>query len=502
MSTPERLSLVAALTAAFTSNLLAETFVVPTIAYPTIAAAAEEAESGDEILLYSGRYTSQSGGAIATIPSGVRLAAFAGGPIVFDGEGQHRGIHVLDTGSGTVIENISFRYCTGPTEGFDGGGAIYATNAEVTISYCTFYGGWAREGAGIYGWRSDLNIDHCTFRNNVVSHSGGGARFFECTVHLTDCLFDDNTAELRHGGGLNHVTFDSSLGLEGSTFTNCDFTSNECGTETDDEYGYGGGMYLQTHAENTDSVLDNCSFRWNDTPQWGGGIYVSGSDPIFIDCDFDGNEALLGGGVCNKGYPDPSQPTFIDCVFEHNEAEEGGGMHTVRGGPTLDGCLFKYNSASELGGGLYNDDCSVDIKNSTIRNNNAAYGGGLYIVNDCCTKALIGCTVRNNDASVSGGGMYIRGVSPDLTDTIVCGNLTDQINGTFNDLGNNSIGFDCDDPSSPDLNGDGIVDGADLTIVLANWGSCQAGEHCQADVTGDFLVDGFDLTVVLGNWGS
>lgn len=498
MRTPERLSLFAALTTVFTSNLLAETYVVPTIAYPTISSATEVAEPGDEILLNSGTYTSEDGGPIASMPSGVRLAAFAGGPIIFDGEGQHRGIHVLSTGSGTVIENISFRYCTGPTEGVNGGGAMYATNAEVTISYCTFYGCWAREGAGIYAWRSDLTIDHCTFRNNVVSHSGGGARFFECTVHLTDCLFDDNTAELMHGGGLIHVTFDPSLGLEGSTFTNCDFTSNECGTETDEAEGNGGGMYLQTHAENTDPVLDNCSFRWNDAPQWGGGVYVSGSDPTFIDCDFDGNEALIGGGVCNKWI---SRSTFIDCVFEDNEAEEGGGMHSIQGSPILEGCLFKYNSADNAGGGLYSHDCALDLVGCTIRNNNAADGGGLYNTG-CCPKTLTSCTVRSNVASGLGGGMYNRDSSPDLTDSIVCGNLSDQIDGGFNDIGGNLISADCENTNSPDLNGDGVVDGADLTIVLGTWGRCPAGSSCQADLTGDFVVNGADLTIVLGNWGS
>ncbi len=48
-----------------------------------------------------------------------------------------------------------------------------------------------------------------------------------------------------------------------------------------------------------------------------------------------------------------------------------------------------------------------------------------------------------------------------------------------------------------DLNGDGVVDGADLATLLANWGPC-AG--CPADLNGDGVVDGADLAQLLANW--
>ncbi len=48
-----------------------------------------------------------------------------------------------------------------------------------------------------------------------------------------------------------------------------------------------------------------------------------------------------------------------------------------------------------------------------------------------------------------------------------------------------------------DLNGDGIVDGADLTILLGAWGT----DDPVADLNEDGLVDGADLTLMLGAWG-
>ncbi len=47
-----------------------------------------------------------------------------------------------------------------------------------------------------------------------------------------------------------------------------------------------------------------------------------------------------------------------------------------------------------------------------------------------------------------------------------------------------------------DLNGDGIVDGADLGLLLAAWDS----DDADADLNGDGTVDGADLGLLLANW--
>ena len=54
-----------------------------------------------------------------------------------------------------------------------------------------------------------------------------------------------------------------------------------------------------------------------------------------------------------------------------------------------------------------------------------------------------------------------------------------------------------------DYNLDGMVDGADLSILLANWGSCPGGVStgCVGDLNCDGIVDGADLSVLLAAWG-
>ena len=52
-----------------------------------------------------------------------------------------------------------------------------------------------------------------------------------------------------------------------------------------------------------------------------------------------------------------------------------------------------------------------------------------------------------------------------------------------------------------DLNGDGQVNGKDLSVILAGWGPCGAGAGCQGDISGDSAVNGTDLTALLAGWG-
>jgi outer membrane protein assembly factor BamB len=52
-----------------------------------------------------------------------------------------------------------------------------------------------------------------------------------------------------------------------------------------------------------------------------------------------------------------------------------------------------------------------------------------------------------------------------------------------------------------DLNGDGVVNGADLGMLLFAWGACDPKSPCPADLNGDGVVNGVDLAVLLFNWG-
>jgi len=58
-------------------------------------------------------------------------------------------------------------------------------------------------------------------------------------------------------------------------------------------------------------------------------------------------------------------------------------------------------------------------------------------------------------------------------------------------------------PCPADLNHDGVVNGADLGILLGAWGSCPGGTPgCTGDINNDGVVNGADLGILLGAWGN
>jgi hypothetical protein len=52
---------------------------------------------------------------------------------------------------------------------------------------------------------------------------------------------------------------------------------------------------------------------------------------------------------------------------------------------------------------------------------------------------------------------------------------------------------------SGDLNGDGLVDLFDLSILLSNWGLTNKPQY---DINANGIVDIFDLSILLSNYGT
>ena len=91
------------------------------------------------------------------------------------------------------------------------------------------------------------------------------------------------------------------------------------------------------------------------------------------------------------------------------------------------------------------------------------------------------------------GETYILSASCGLSDFAPLSAIGFPDNQWFVEL---SGDFGCEDGITGDLNGDGLVDGADISILLGAWGTADP----IADLTGDGNVDGADLSIVLGNW--
>ncbi|MBP0018893.1 MAG: CHAT domain-containing protein [Cyanobacteria bacterium SBLK] len=120
---------------------------------------------------------------------------------------------------------------------------------------------------------------------------------------------------------------------------------------------------------------------------------------------------MYGGGINHTG---SGILSLADSTVTNNSADRGGGIYS-QGLLSLTNSTVTYNSAS-YGGGVYNKS-PLTLANSTISHNNASnYGGGIY---SNSSLTLTDSTISYNSAQ-QGGGIFSKGtidlVSTEVTD--------------------------------------------------------------------------------------
>jgi len=229
----------------------------------------------------------------------------------------------------------------------------------------------------------------------------------------------------------------------------------------------------------------------------GGGIFISQSSPTIENCVFVANRSGFGGGA----YLYLSESTLSGCVFHDNRANtDGGGAQFFRGAVTVENCAFTLNRAPQAyGGGAHFVGGTPTVTGSLFANNTASVGGGFTYYAEGQSMLATGNEVVGNIA-IAGGGIWVRPGFDTLLlgATEVCGNQPNAIEGQYTDLGKNLFCTGC----PGDLNGNGVVDGADVSVLIGFWGFSGVGIAVPADLNNDGIVDAADLTVLLANWGT
>ena len=234
----------------------------------------------------------------------------------------------------------------------------------------------------------------------------------------------------------------------------------------------------------------------------GGGIFGLDSAASIRDCVVEQNAGGFGGG----GY-------FLRCsgevrgtTFRNNNASaDGGGFQSNLGTQRLTDVVIEGNVCNSRGGGMHLVQGNPALARVTVRNNysNNLIGGVSWFAlgSATATAMLDDCTVTGNNALVTQGGIGISAPTsgaPTITlrGTEACDNAPrPNVSGLWADLGGNVI-CDC----AGDLTFDGVVNGADLGILLSAWGTC--GGSCASDLNRDGVVNGADLGAMLSEWGS
>ena len=140
------------------------------------------------------------------------------------------------------------------------------------------------------------------------------------------------------------------------------------------------------------------------------------SEVILENCSFENNQALTGqvgtGGALSLG-----QGTTLladNCTFMGNQADVAGVMHTFTG-------------------------CSVVMTDCTFTGNDGGSFPGGVIRNADSALTLDGCTITGNLSASTVGAIWNFDAELALTDTTICDNPMEQIEGPYTDGGGNCI---------------------------------------------------------------
>lgn len=274
------------------------------------------------------------------------------------------------------------------------GGALYSYFVPIITEGCNFITNSASNGGAIYSRSdnsSDLEIFSCTFSKNSAN-SGGGAIYINgagqpAVFHLSNSNFSHNSATC--GGALY------PQGISNAEISECLFESNKASNQTCG----GGAIRLAILSLQTSVVIYNSRYLFQSSLLCYALINI-------IFSRFIKNDGFDGGAISIFDTVSSGRFSLFSTFFAENTATiYGGAVHTMSD-TTIFNSTFVNNSATY--GGAIDSEAKTNISQTYVERNHATLlGGGIF--SECFNKIpilLSNSTIVENTAS-SGGGVYI-----------------------------------------------------------------------------------------------
>ena len=493
-------------------------FRVPEL-YPTIQQAIDDASDGDTIWVADGTYSGDGN---------VDLD-FHGKAIILRSENGPQNCIIDCQATGNAALFHSGEDPNSRLEGFTikngyaqtSGGAVTCIASSPAINNCIFaYCIAGDSGAAMYNaYGSSPIIENCAFKYNSA---------------LAE------TACVAGKGGAICNTIDSSPTIKNSTFIG-------------NWANYSGGAIYNN--ENSNPTIINSKFLENSVGDpnsyrgFGGAISNLSSSPVITACTFEKNSSGADGGAIYSSYD--CNPILANCVLARNHAEYGGAIKNYKANTTILNSTIAHNSADFCGGIWNGPFSSVTLTNSILWQNtenesageaaqiNNDYAGQPSNINYCCLQGWTGalgglgnvsldplfvdpCTA---DYHLSSAGWrwdaqrqrwdYDTVTSPCIDagnpgspladEPLAVPGDPDNLWGLNRRLNMGAYAGTAQASMAPpgrallaDLNNDGIVNNADLALLLAD--CADTLQYRPGDLNHDDAADACDISLLAAEW--
>lgn len=279
------------------------------------------------------------------------------------------------------------------------------------------------------------------------NYFGGGVTVEGGTFHMHGGVIENCGIEggsVCYGGGVA-VVYGGEFIMDGGTIQNCYVVAPSNYTDPWDKTrcftGVGGGVLVSSGSS---FVMNGGTISNNTATNMGGGIavvalhkeiYSSGLGSLQSSVTINGgtvesNSAKIGAGVFASAY-------YYIRADAIGVPTPGSGQSPKPGLYIKNAqiCDNKADKTDGMGGGVFvamlKSPAGVHIgKNTVIRGNKAAVGGGVMSYGYWTNMNIDGCTITGNEAANYGGGFAAQentsGGQTTITDTVLCNNIAEK----------------------------------------------------------------------------
>jgi predicted outer membrane repeat protein len=289
---------------------------------------------------------------------------------------------------------------------------------------------WVAKGTYLPGTTA---VHTFTMKSGVKWYGGFAGTENELTERVVDAnkLYAVNETILSGNGISNHVVTNLEQSTNGTVVDGFSVVGGRTATGSTAITNSAAGIYNNAG----EAVFRNLWVKNNYADRFGAGIYNNGPS-TFENIRLEKNVVTRGAGYGGGLYNLNAFVILRNLTFVENEATLGGGMFNTVANLTAENITFLRNKAITSGAGLYHNVGMLNLKKSLFEGNAVTgNGGGLLTTTGLNAEDLI---FKDNTATTTGAGMSSTGALT-LNRVSFIGNISAQYGAGLHNSGTSRL---------------------------------------------------------------